>query len=166
MFEGLGTIEGEFAIVLKKDAKPYALATPRRISLPLKGQVEEELKGMEALGVICKVNVPTEYAKGNNKVRICVDLTKLNRSVCHEQHILPSVEQTLAQLKGAKIFSKLDANSGFWQIKLSPQSALLMTFITPAGRFCFNRLRFGIMSAPEFYITYPFRLHRSRLYDG
>ena len=89
--------------------------------------------------------------KGNNKVRICVDLTKLNRSVCHEQHILPSVEQTLAQLKGAKIFSKLDANSGFWQIKLSPQSALLMTFITPAGRFCFNRLRFGIMSAPEFY---------------
>ena len=61
------------------------------------------------------------------------------------------MEQTLAQLKDDKIFSKLDANSGFWQIKLSPQSALLTTFITPVGRFCFNRLPFGIMSAPEFY---------------
>ena len=76
---------------------------------------------MEALGVIHKVNVPTDWcagmvvvSKSNNKVRICVDLTKLNRSVCHERHILPSVEQTLAKLKGAKIFSKLDANSGFW----------------------------------------------------
>ena len=124
LFEGLGTIEGEYAIVLKNDAKPYALATPRRIPLPLKGQVEEELKRMEALGVIRKVDVPTDWCAGmvvvpksNNKVRICVDLTKLNRSVCREQHILPSVEQTLAQLKGAKIFSKLDANSGFWQEK-------------------------------------------------
>ena len=154
----MGTIEGEYAIVLKKDAKPYALATLRRIPLPLKGQVEEELKRMEALRVIRKVDVPTDWCAGmvvvpksNNKVRICVDLTKLNRSVCRERHILPSVEQTLAQLKGAKIFSKLDANSGFWQIKLSSQSALLTTFITPVGRFCFNRLPFGITSAPEFY---------------
>ena len=158
LFKGLGTIKGEYEIVLKKDARPYALATPRRIPLPLKGQVEEELKRMEALGVIRKVDVPTDWCAGmvvvpknNNKVRICVDLTKLNRSVCRERHILPSIEQTLAQLKGAKIFSKLDANSGFWQIKLSAQSALLTTFITPMGRFCFNRLPFGITSAPEYY---------------
>ena len=89
--------------------------------------------------------------KGNNKVRICVDLTKLNKNVHRERHILPSVEQTLAQLKGAKTFTKLDANSDFWQIKLSEKSALLTTFITPVGRFCFNRLPFGITSAPEFY---------------
>ena len=90
-----------------------------------------------------------KWSSVNNKVCICVDLTKLYRSVCRERHILPSVEQTF---KGAKVFSKLDANSGFWQIKLSPRSALLTTFITPMGRFCFNRLPFGIMSAPEFYL--------------
>ena len=49
------------------------------------------------------------------------------------------------------MFSKLDANSGFWQIKLSKESALLATFITPFGRFCFNRLPFGITSAPEYF---------------
>ena len=150
LFRGLGTIEGEYEIVLTKDAKPYALVTPRRIPLSLKSQVEEELKRMEALGVIRKVDVPTDWCvrmvvvpKSKNKVRICVDLTKLNRSVCRERHILPSVEQILTQLKGAKIFSKLDANSGFWQIKLSSRSALLTTFITPMDRFCFNCLPFG-----------------------
>lgn len=47
--------------------------------------------------------------------------------------------------------SKLDANSGFWQVPLSEQSALLTTFITPFGRFCFNRMPFGISSAPEHF---------------
>ena len=58
---------------------------------------------------------------------------------------------TLAQLAGATIFSKLDANSGFWQIGLSPESAKLTNFITLFGRFCFNRLPFGISSAPEHF---------------
>ena len=57
----------------------------------------------------------------------------------------------LAQLTGAKIFSKLDANSGFWQIPLSQPSRLLTTFITPFGRYCFNKLPFGITSAPEHF---------------
>jgi hypothetical protein len=89
--------------------------------------------------------------KRNGKVRICVDLTKLNESVQRKRHILPSVEQTLARIGGAKHFSKLDANSGYWQIELDPESAKLTTFITPFGRFCFNRLPFGITSAPEHF---------------
>ena len=80
-----------------------------------------------------------------------MDLTKLNESILREFHPLPSVDHTLAQLSGAKVFSKLDANSGFWQIGLSPESAKLTTFITPFGRFCFNRLPFGISSAPEHF---------------
>ena len=55
----------------------------------------------------------------------------------------------LAQLSGATVFTKIDFNSGFWQIKLSEQSALHTTFITPFGRFCFKRLPFEITSAPE-----------------
>ena len=73
--------------------------------------------------------------KPNGTVRICVDLTKLNATVCRERHILPSVGEILTQIGNAKIFSKLDANSGFWQIKLADESALLTTFITPFTGF-------------------------------
>lgn len=51
-------------------------------------------------------------------MKICVDLKPLNSSVKHETHPLPKVDDTLAQLSGAKIFTKPDANSGFWQILL------------------------------------------------
>ena len=110
---------------------------------------------MEALGVISKVQEPTEWCAGmvpvpkkNGTVRICVDLTHLNQSVQRERHPLPAVEQVLAQLTGAQLFSKLDANSGFWQIPLAPESSLLTT---PFGRYCFHRLPFGITSAPEHF---------------
>ena len=89
--------------------------------------------------------------KRDGKVRICVDLMKLNQNVRRERHILPSVEQTLAQLGTATVSSKVDANSGFWLIELNKDSALLTTFITPYGRYCFNRLPFGITSALEHF---------------
>ena len=81
--------------------------------------------------------------KADGKVRMCVDLTKLNESILREYHPLPNIDHTFAQPAGATIFSKLDA--------LSLESAKLTTFITPFGRFCFNRLPFGISSAPEHF---------------
>ena len=46
----------------------------------------------------------------------------LNECVLREVHPLPKVDETLAQLSGAKIFSKLDTNSGFLQIPLAKKS--------------------------------------------
>ena len=145
VFQGLGRLKDKYAIKLRSDAKPFALTAPRRIALLLLPKVKEELQRMEDLNVISKVEQSTEWCTGmvvvpkpNGQVRICVDLTKLNESVCRERHILPSVEKTLAQIGAARIFSKLDANSGFWQVELSRDSALLTTFITPFGRYCFN----------------------------
>ena len=68
-----------------------------------------------------------------------------------EVHPVPKIDDLLAQLSGATIFSKLDANSGFWQIPLEKESRPLTTFITPMGRYCFNKLPFGITSAPEHF---------------
>ena len=155
---GLGEVCQLYAIKLKPGAQPYSLKTPRRIPLPLMDKVKMELSRMEDLGVICRVEEPTDWCAGivvvpkkSGAVRICVDLTKLNESVCREKFILPSVEEILGMLAGAKIFSKLDANMGFWQIPLTEDSAKLTTFITPFGRFFFKRLPFGIASAPEHF---------------
>ena len=158
LFRGLGKFSGRYTIKLKKGAIPFALSTSRRIAVPLLPKVRDELDRMEKIGVISKITDPTDWCSGmvvvpkpNGKVRICVDLTKLNKSVCREKLILPSVEDTLARLGDAKWFSKLDANSGFWQVELDPKSSKLTTFITPFGRYCFNRLPFGITSAPEHF---------------
>ncbi|XP_048236436.1 uncharacterized protein LOC125371759 [Haliotis rufescens] len=158
LFTGLGKMEGEYTIKLKEDAKPFSISTPRRVPLPLMKKVKQELQSMESSGVISKVDCPTDWCAGmvvvpksSEKVRICVDLTKLNESVRREYHPLPAVDHTLSQLSGAKVFTKLDANSGFHQIPLSTDSSLLTCFITPFGRYCFNRLPFGISSAPEHF---------------
>ncbi len=101
------------------------------------------------------------FQKKSGEVRICVDLKALNESVLREVHPNPKVDETLAQLAGACVFSKFDANNGFWQIPLAPKSRPLTTFITPFGRYHFNKLLFGISSAPEL-----FQQRMSRILEG
>ena len=81
---------------------------------------------------------------------MCIDLTALNKSVQREVYPLPRISDMLTRLSEERVFSKLDANSGFWQIKMDSNSKLYTTFVTPWGRFCFKRMPFGIFSAPSF----------------
>ena len=122
----------------------------------MKSKVKEELARMEKLGVIRKVDKPTNWCAGmvtvpksNGKLRICVDLTKLNENVCRETYPLPKIDALLGEIGESTVFTKIDANSGFWQEKLAENSQLLTTFLTPFGRYCFQRLPFGLKSAPE-----------------
>ena len=108
--------------------------------------------------MISKIDEPTPWCAGmvvvpkkTGNIRICVDLKPLNESVQREVHPLPTVDDTLAQLTGAKMFSSLDANSGFWQVPLEQSSRLLTTFLTPYGSYCFNKMPFGICSAPKHF---------------
>ena len=87
----------------------------------------------------------------NAKVCNCIEVTKLKESVQCKCYILPSVGQTLAHLRGTKVFSKLDAKSGFWQIKLLKESALATTFFSPFGWYCFSQLPFGITLPLEYF---------------
>lgn len=98
-------VEQPYTIKLQPDATPYSLKAPRRISLPLMPKVKNELELMEKIGVISRVEEPTDWCLGmvvvpkkNSDPRICVDLTKLNESVRREKYILPSVEQSLGSL--------------------------------------------------------------------
>ena len=62
-----------------------------------------------------------------------------------------TIEDVISRMPKAKIFSVLDANHGFWQVKLDKDSSKLATFNTPFGRYSYTRVPFGIASAPEMF---------------
>ena len=94
LFTGLGTMKEMYTIKMKSNAKPYALYTPRNVPLPLRAKVQTELKRMENMGVISKVESPTPWCAGmvvvpkqSGEVRICVDLKGANVCICKQQTI-------------------------------------------------------------------------------
>lgn len=140
LFQGLGKMKVLYTISLHPDAKPFAITYPRRVPIALLPSVELELKRMQEMDVIEKVEHATVWCspmvvakKQDGALRICVDYTQLNQQIVRERIIMPTVEENLAKLAGATVFSKLDANAGYWQAPLAPESRELTTFITPVG---------------------------------
>lgn len=125
--------------------------------MALKDKIVEELHKMESIGVIVKQTEPTKWVNSivtvvkPNKIRICIDPQDLNKAIKHEHYPLLTVEEVVSSMPKAKIFSVLDANQGFWQIKLDEESSKLCTFNTPIGRHRFLRLPFGVSSASEVF---------------
>ena len=112
---------------------------------------------MENLGVIKKRMEPSAWVhslvakKKNNKIRVYLDPSNLNRVVMREHFPMQTVEDVISRMPHAKLFSVLDANHGFWQVKLTKDSSKLATFNTPFGRYSYTRLSFGIATAPEVF---------------
>jgi transposase InsO family protein len=146
-------------IALHENAEPYSVQTARRVPIPLVEKVKDELKRMEKCGVIEKIEEPTDWCapmvpvpkSTGSGVRICTDFKRLNQAVKRERYVIPSFEDITHKLAGAKVFSKLDATSGFFQIPLDDRTAKLTTFMTPDGRYYYKRLPQGISSAPEIF---------------
>ena len=157
VFEGLGCIPGEHEIHIDRTVTPVVHPC-RKIPFPQYEEVKLEIEKMEKLGVIVKVDAPTEWVssilvvpKPNGKMRICLDPKDLNRAIKRQHYKLPTREEILAQFSDARIFTKLDASQGFWQMRLDDESSYLTTFNTPFGRYRYLRLPYGIKSAPEVY---------------
>ena len=86
--------------------------------------------------------------KPDGKVRICVDLTKLNKYVRRPFHpIVTPKDVVLSISPKAAYFSKYDAAHGYRQIPLDEESQILMTFIIQWGRFKFLRGTMGVVSS-------------------
>ena len=149
-FEGIGKFRETFRITLDPTVTPVVHA-PRRCPIHIKDDVQNELQKMEQLGVIEKVEEPTDWVssivytrKANGKLRICLDPKDLNTAIKRPHYPTPTLDEITHKLAGAVIFSKLDARHGYWSVPLHDESKLLTTFNSPFGRFCFRRLPFGL----------------------
>lgn len=158
LFTGIGCLKDfNCHLTLKPDATPSVDAC-RRVPFALLDDLKKELEILEENNIIIKVEEPTDWvssivltSKKNGKIRLCIDPRKLNESLMRAHYQFPTIDEIKTSLSGAQYFSTLDANKGFYMLKLDHSSSKLCTFITPLGRYRFLRLPFGINAAPEIF---------------
>ena len=163
VFDGqIRTMPGEvFKIVLHENAKPFCVNTPRTIPYAYLEPTKDELELLESQGIIAKQTEPTDWCapivvarkKNSDRIRLCVDLSHLNRYVKRErfQSTPPAVAVADIAKSKAKYFTVFDAVKGYHQCPLDEESQLLTTFITPLGRYKFLHAPFGLSSINEHY---------------
>ena len=87
--------------------------------------------------------------QSNGEVQIFADFsTGLNDALVSNTHLLPKSEEITKQLKGGKLFSRIDFADAHEQINLEPRSREMATINTHRGLYRYNRLPNGIKSAP------------------
>ena len=147
---------GTYSIKVDPTVTPLVLG-PRRQPAAMLPKITSKLKEMEKEGHLAKVTQPTDWvnsmvvAQKGEKIRICIDPSDLNKAVKREHYPIPTVEAVTTKIPGAKVFSVLDAKSGYLQMNINYESSLLTTMNTPLGRYRWLQLPFGIKSAPEMY---------------
>ena len=117
VFGELGCIPGEYHINVDHTVKPV-VHPARRVPFALKEKLKAELNRMVSLGVIEKVDKPTDWVnsiviveKSNGDIRLCLDPKDLNRAVKREFSQMPTAEEIMSRMSGATVFSKLDASA-------------------------------------------------------
>jgi hypothetical protein len=83
-----------------------------------------------------------------------VDYRKLNQLIKKDQHPLPLIDETLARISQAKIFTKLDIRQAFHHLRIHPDSEELTTFRTRYGSYKYKVLPFGLTNGPAAYQRY------------
>ena len=154
----LGTFKSAKAKITLKEGSQPQFRKARQVPYSLRPKVEEELKRLESEGILSKVEwsdwatpiVPVPKQDGS--VRICGDFKgTINPALQAEQYPLPRIEDIFANLAGGKKFSKIDLRQAYHQIELEEESRKYLTINTSMGLFQYNRLVFGITSAPAIW---------------
>ena len=90
--------------------------------------------------LVPKKNDPTS-------VRFCIDYRRLNNLTKKDCFPLPRVEDCLDALRGAKFYSTIDLQSGYWQVQMDPADKEKTAFVTKRGLFQFRCMPFGLCNA-------------------
>ena len=155
--DGIGTLPGEQHLRTDPSVSPH-INPMRRVPHSVVEPLKEELKAMEAKGVIKRVQEPTAWEsslvvtrKSNGNLRVCIDPKHLNVALERERYPMKTIEDILPKLQKCKVFSVVDLKSGYWHVQLDDESSRLTTFKSPNGRYCWLRLPFGLKVSAEIF---------------
>lgn len=121
-------------------------------------EVEKQLKELEQKGIIEKSNSawnsPLILVKkhseeaGKPSWRVCIDYRKLNAVTIPEQFPIPEISTIIENLGGSKIFTTLDLQGAFHQVRLAPECKEYTSFSTSWQKYQFTSTPFGLMGSP------------------
>ena len=162
-FPGIGDGVGKRVdrqINLHIDSQVRPVAQPlRRVPYSQKSKVEAKIWELLDEDIIEPATGPTTWVnpvvvvpKSNgDDIRLCIDMRRANEAITRERHPIPTAEEVLQEMAGAKYFSKIDLKQGYHQLELDPDSRDVTTFVTHVGLFRYKRLMFGINAASEIF---------------
>ncbi|KAG0436021.1 Transposon Tf2-6 polyprotein [Dictyocoela muelleri] len=123
------------------------------VPLAIRNDVVEHLKELKDNGII--VETDTSYIspaffvrKSNGKLRMIIDYRKLNSITIKEHNFRPKLMDIFYSLNNKKIFSKIDLNQGFYQVKIRDEDIPKTGFRVFGTTYAFKRMPFGLTNAP------------------
>jgi hypothetical protein len=141
----------------------------RRMSPSEVALCEEYLRDLLQKGFITPSTSPFGapvmfIAKPAGGYRVVCDWRALNNITIKNRYPLPRIDETLDRLGGATVFSSLDLNSGYFQIRISDEDAKKTAFTTPLGQYEFKVLGQGLANSPATFQSVMNRIFAPHLY--
>ena len=137
------------------DAQPKRQPV-RRIPFAVRQEVAKHLREMQEAGVIQPSNSPWAspivlVKKKDGSLRFCIDYRQLNSVTKADNFPLPRIDDLLDQLGKSQYFSTLDLATGYWQIRVHPESQEKTAFVTHQGLYQFQVMPFGLCNGPAVF---------------
>ena len=147
----------QFEIELKEDASPFK-ARPYRSNPHVRQEIRRQVQEMMDRDIIepstSNFGSPVLLvSKPDGSYRFCIDYRRLNSMTKIDCHPIPRTDDCLESLgaSGARFFSSLDLESGYWQMPVHPDSRPYTAFVTHDGLYQCKRMSFGLVNAPSVF---------------
>jgi len=159
--EASGAMKGRpMKIVLKDEeqVKPLKILTSRQVPVHMAEMADKLVEELVRTKVLVFEKEPTDWISPahfvpkpcGKKVRLVTDYRRLNQVVDRPVHPFPSANDLIRKIHpDSKIFCKLDAIHGYFQIPLDEESSKLTTFLLPSGRYRYTRAPMGLKSSSD-----------------